>query len=443
MASFRMADPAPRPVAIKQALDLAPEDAIAFFRGKGYRTTVNWSEMMHEEHERAFTVAKIARRDLLESVRRSLDKAMQDGTPFEQWQAQIRPELEVAGWWGRVEDASLTGTDKAVMVGPRRLRTIYDTNLRTARSAALWQRIQASKAFFPYLRYSAVLDRRTRPLHREWHGTVLSVDDPWWQTHFPPNGWRCRCTVIQVNDAMMKRRGWTVGKAPNDGPALPFRRPGSAAPVMVPPGIDPGFAYAPGSDYLRSLAPAFNEAELALPSRSAATVPMPTPRSLPADVLQPAPTGTRAEQEAAYLERWRAAVGQDAGRPRQVIVDPTGEPTVVDDGFWYGADGQLKIAKRDHGQFVDLIARTLQDPDEIWEVWDEHDPTQQRDGGVVHQSRLIRKLIARFDIDGRDLPVVVLLQVGKDGWYGVTSFKVSQNYIQARRNGTLTYRRGE
>lgn len=245
--------PGARPVSIKQMLSLAPADAIAFLEGKGYNITMNWQEMFHADHERYFTVAKVARDDLLATIRQSLVKAMADGTPFEQWREQLQPELERAGWWGTVQDQSLTGTSDPVFVGPRRLRTIYDTNLRTARASALWQRIQAGKEAMPFLRYSAVLDRRTRPLHRHWHGTVLPVDHPWWQTHFPPNGWQCRCTVVQMNQRMLDARGLKVSTPPNDGPPQLFRRKGDTAPVLVPRGIDPGFGYAPGNDYLQQL----------------------------------------------------------------------------------------------------------------------------------------------------------------------------------------------
>ena len=27
---------------------------------------------------------------------------------------------------------------------------------------------------------------------------TLPVSDPWWQTHRPPNGYRCRCRVVSV-----------------------------------------------------------------------------------------------------------------------------------------------------------------------------------------------------------------------------------------------------
>jgi SPP1 gp7 family putative phage head morphogenesis protein len=235
------------PPRLRAAFNLRPAEAIAYLEAKGYRTTVNWTEMWEAEHAGAFTVAKVAKTDLLVTIHKSLIDAQERGIPFERWQAELQPELERAGWWGRVQDRELTGTSRAIFVGPRRLRTIYETNLRMSRAVALWDRIQASKARLPYLRYSAVLDGRTRPLHRKWHNTILPVDHPWWQTHFPPNGWRCRCTVVQMGESDLARRGMQVSDGPpDDGPVRPFWRRGADAPVFVPPGIDPGFGFNAG-----------------------------------------------------------------------------------------------------------------------------------------------------------------------------------------------------
>ncbi|MCX8505203.1 MAG: hypothetical protein ORN98_01125, partial [Alphaproteobacteria bacterium] len=76
-----------------------------------------------------------------------------------------------------------------------------------------------------------------------WHGTILPVDDNWWMTHFPPNGWRCRCSVISVSVDDLDRFGWTVNAA---APPIEYRdwmnkRTGQIE--RVPVGIDPGWAY--------------------------------------------------------------------------------------------------------------------------------------------------------------------------------------------------------
>jgi len=45
------------------------------------------------------------------------------------------------------------------------------------------------------MRYVAISDDRTRDEHIDLNGTVASVDDDFWNTFYPPNGWNCRCDV--------------------------------------------------------------------------------------------------------------------------------------------------------------------------------------------------------------------------------------------------------
>jgi SPP1 gp7 family putative phage head morphogenesis protein len=236
------------PVDIRQLVNLPPAEAIAYLDAKGYRTSVRWTDTWQDEHAANFTVAKVARVDLLREIHVSLLDAMAKGETFEGWKAALEPKLVDAGWWGRFADRELTGTDEAITVGPRRLRTIYDTNLRMARATALWGRIQAGKAAMPYLRYIAVKDRRTRPEHLALDSITLPVDHPFWQSWFPPNGWNCRCTVIQVSERMLERRGWTI--TPDDqlptamqsfglraAPGRPFPCAPAPAPVQLAPAL--------------------------------------------------------------------------------------------------------------------------------------------------------------------------------------------------------------
>lgn len=44
------------------------------------------------------------------------------------------------------------------------------------------------------------MDERTRDSHRALNGIVRPVDDAFWKTYFPPNGWNCRCEAIQTDD---------------------------------------------------------------------------------------------------------------------------------------------------------------------------------------------------------------------------------------------------
>lgn len=79
------------------------------------------------------------------------------------------------------------------------LQAEYQTALASSRMAEKWRNFQRRKATYPYLRYVTQNDGRVRDEHRPLHGVTRLVDDPFWNTYFPPNGWRCRCDVVQTS----------------------------------------------------------------------------------------------------------------------------------------------------------------------------------------------------------------------------------------------------
>jgi SPP1 gp7 family putative phage head morphogenesis protein len=251
-----------------------------------------------------------------------------------------------------VEDRELTGTSQPVFVGPRRLRTIYDTNLRMSRAAGQWARIQESKARSPYLRYSAVMDTRTRPLHRQWHGTILPVDHEWWDTHFPPCGWNCRCTVQQLSDRDLRNMGWSVSKAPPpSGPGKPFWPAGASKPVLVPAGIDPGFDYNPGKT---SMAPIAAKAVRSLERAAAQDVG--AARAVLRDLVD-SPAFLKALDEPGTAFPVAILSGDDQARlsaPAKVVVLPSG---VYEKQRRPGRHAELAIA--DYRQLPQLIHDAL------------------------------------------------------------------------------------
>jgi SPP1 gp7 family putative phage head morphogenesis protein len=208
------------------------DEAIAFFRAKLNLPTRTWTDLWQDQHAAAFSVAGAMKADLIQDLRNAVDRALADGTTLEDFRRDFAAIVKRSGW-------SYRGSFEW------RTRTILETNLRMAYAAGKWQQAQATAEDFPYLRYVAVLDDRTRPDHRRWHGTILPVGHAWWRTHYPPNGWGCRCTVQQVNERDLKRRGWRVQpEAPRDPlVSKPVRDIDGTRTVQVPRGIDPGFAY--------------------------------------------------------------------------------------------------------------------------------------------------------------------------------------------------------
>ena len=228
---------------------LPPEEAIAYFKAKGYNLAESWDwrDVWQKQHATAFTVAKSAGFDVLKDIQAAVQDATAQGLTLKQFSDRLTPLLQAKGWWGKKElPDPLTGEVKDVQLGsPRRLKIIYDTNMRMSYAAGEWARIQRTKASAPYLRYTAILDGRTRPLHRAWDGTVLPVDHPWWRTHFPPNGWRCRCSTIQLSAHDLNALGYEVSPDPEDDLTV-YTNERTGETTTVPRGIDPGFAYNPG-----------------------------------------------------------------------------------------------------------------------------------------------------------------------------------------------------
>jgi len=183
-----------------------PKELVEYLKQKGLELTFNYEEMMHEAHHKAFTVAKVTKLDLLFDIHTSLQEALSEGKPFERWQKEIRPTLQKKGWWGETEVTNpQTGEIKNIFVGSRRLKTIYDTNMRVAYAQGRYKSQMQSDG--EYLYYSSVLDRLTRPAHSKMHGTLLPKTHKWWDTNYPPNGWRCRCKVRVYTKEELEAKG--------------------------------------------------------------------------------------------------------------------------------------------------------------------------------------------------------------------------------------------
>lgn len=186
-----------------------PTKVVEYLRQKRPEVHFDYDEIMHGAHHRAFTVAKITKLDLLADVQESLAYAAENGLGFEEWKKSLLPTLVKKGWLGNVDAKDpKTGEIKQIYVGSRRLKNIYNTNMRVAYAVGAYEEAMSSDAQF--LRYTAVLDSKTRASHRALHGVVLPKDHPFWDTHYPPNAWNCRCKARAYTKQELKSRGWSI-----------------------------------------------------------------------------------------------------------------------------------------------------------------------------------------------------------------------------------------
>ncbi len=399
-------------------------EQVAFFRRKLNIPTTGWTDIYTQEHDHAFMVAGANRDAIVADFRAAVQKAIEDGGTLEEFRRDFDRIVATHGW-----DYN-GGRDW-------RSRIIYDTNLSTSYAAGRYEQLQ-SAPYWHYEHQDWVANPREE--HVAWDGLVLERGDPWLETHFPPNGWRCHCKMRGLWPRDLARLGKSgpdkappvnlvervIGKNSVNGPRT----------VRVPEGIDPGFEYAPGAARLRSAIPPErpdppvpgSAGGHGLPNRRPLE-PLPLPRRVSAAELLP--KGLPPQD---YAQAFLAPFGATLDAPA-VFRDVIGERLVVGKELFQTPDGQWKVDKQGRGHYMPLLAQALQAPDEIW-VRLEWMYAQKR--AVVR-----RRYVARFDIDGATAPALVVFDLGADGWSGITTFQGTSQGPNDWRVGVRLYRKAE
>lgn len=242
---------------ISALFGLTPREAVEYLQGRNKLSeTFSFQDLWHEEHTYQFTVSRLTRMDIMQSMYDGILKSVQGDLSRRDWMRDSKALLQQAGWWGKKEVVEKdTGEILTTTFNPARLNLIYDTNVRIAYSAGQWARMYRNRDSHPYLRYISLHDGRVRPMHLSWDGITLPIEDVFWDTHYPPNGYRCRCRVVSVSQSE-----YDSGKTPTGAPMKKVAPPitykdwvnkRTGVVERVPVGIDPGFAYNPGKAAMR------------------------------------------------------------------------------------------------------------------------------------------------------------------------------------------------
>ena len=242
----------------------APQEAIDYLRAKGVSRGFSFRDVWRQEHQHAFTVAKMMNGAMLADVQESLVKAQREGIPYAQWAKEMEDLMSRRGWWGKktVTDP-VTGEQvvEAQLGSSRRLQTIWRVNMRQSSQVGVWERAQRSQSH-PYLIYRVGPSKEHRQQHLAWDGTLLPKGDPWWSIANPSNGWGCKCFSRAVSAAQHRRYMRDGIAAPVQGDGAPAKKAvQTTAPTLRPieyensrtgqrftgyAGISEGFEYNPG-----------------------------------------------------------------------------------------------------------------------------------------------------------------------------------------------------
>lgn len=177
-----------------------PDAAVKFWQERAKLTWDEAKELAAGAKARAFYVTGLAQADLVKLVSDGLEEALKNGETMPQFRERILKAIENQGW------------------KEYRLETIFRTNMQTAYSAGRYLKMQAVKKTRPYWQYMAVMDKRTRPSHAILNGLVYPADHEFWNSNYPPNGFRCRCGVITLSDRQVQDQNLEVQtKMPEPG----------------------------------------------------------------------------------------------------------------------------------------------------------------------------------------------------------------------------------
>lgn len=204
-------------------------DLIKWAEAREPTAVASWNDLGRDEYGRAFTAAQTAGMDVIDDLYFAFVDTLAGGGTERDFAAMVIPTLKAKGW--------LAGDGKALA---SRVALIYDTNLRMARGAGQWDRVQASKTALPYLRGVTAEDSRVRHPpksphsdHRAWDGIILPVDHPFWTRWWVPLGFRCRCSIIPMTRSQLARYpGGITGEA-----ELAEREARLGTPIFASPGV--------------------------------------------------------------------------------------------------------------------------------------------------------------------------------------------------------------
>lgn len=168
-----------------------------------------------EYRARAFTVSGLHKMDQIMAVQESFGKALAEGLDFRAWRSNTQGIFDAAG----------LGTNF------NRLDTIYRANIMQAYNAGRWTQAQEAQQFQPFGMYQAIDDDRVRHSHLMQDGKVYPLNHPYWNTWWPPNGYKCRCRVVTLSAQDVKDMGLKIES--------------NATPLWQP---DKGFEINPGRE---------------------------------------------------------------------------------------------------------------------------------------------------------------------------------------------------
>ena len=180
------------------------KEAVAFLKKKKTLTADEYKLLDEESRAKAFTVSGYTSMEVLQTFLNELSDACEQGKTKKDFMDNMNDFLQRNGYTG---------------LNPFKADVIFRTNMQTAYNAGHYKSMTdpITMKLRPYWKYTTAGDGQVRETHAMMEGRIYRADDPIWDIWYPPNGFRCRCSVVSLTKAQVERSGVEVSKsAPYD-----------------------------------------------------------------------------------------------------------------------------------------------------------------------------------------------------------------------------------
>lgn len=181
--------------------DFIFKEAVAFLKKKVPLPASEYKELEDACRAQAFSVSGYTSLGILQEFLDELADACEKGKTKKEFMEGMNDFLSRGGYEG---------------LNPFHADVIFRTNMQSAYNAGHYKSMSdpAVKKLRPYWKYVTAGDGEVRESHAQMDGRIYAADDPVWDIWYPPNGYRCRCTVVSLTKGQVERSGVPVSTKP-------------------------------------------------------------------------------------------------------------------------------------------------------------------------------------------------------------------------------------
>lgn len=181
--------------------DFIFKSAVSFLRKKKVLDSDQYRLLDDKYRAKAFTVSGYTSLQVLQKFLDELAQACENGTTKRDFMDSMNDFLVRNGFQG---------------MDPFHADVIFRTNMQSAYNAGHYRSMTdaTTMKLRPYWKYVTAGDGEVRETHAQMDGRIYAADDPIWDIWYPPNGYRCRCTVVSMTKKQVERSGIPVSTKP-------------------------------------------------------------------------------------------------------------------------------------------------------------------------------------------------------------------------------------